>query len=418
MAKGKNFNLFLMDGEETGRIKCTLGNWIGIAYKIPRIDLEKCKERADLKQSGVYFLFGKNNKDEEQVYIGQADARNNGTGVLSRIIEHSIKDKDEEYFSEAVILTTQNNSFGKTEISYLENRFTSLAKDNARYNVINKNIPNGSNVTEEKELELEDFIDYSKMILGLLGYKIFIPLIKRESDNKDLLYIFNKKEVIAQCKRTREGFVVLKGSKIRMKNNKSLSDATKARQKKCVEDKEIVNGILKVDVLCTSSSAAAEFVLSRSVNGKELWKTKERLSLNELEAKEFAPLIKKQLEIQSNEEQEELMLYISSKRKGADKPTKGQCRRTNEGFVVLAGSMIEENFTESTPNSVKLLKEKCIENNEIIDGILQKDTVFSRSSYAASFVLGGSRNGKDLWKTKEGLSLNELETKEEVIIKF
>ena len=409
MAKGKNFNLFLMDGEETGRIKCTLGNWIGLAYKIPRIDLEKCKERADLKQSGVYFLFGKNNKDEEQVYIGQADARNNGTGVLSRIIEHSIKDKDEEYFSEAVILTTQNNSFGKTEISYLENRFTSLAKDNARYNVINKNIPNGSNVTEEKELELEDFIEYSKMILGILGYKIFVPLIKRESDNKDLLYIFNKKEVIAQCKRTREGFVLLKGSKIRMKNNKSLSDATKARQKECVENKEIVNGILKVDVLRTSSSAAAEFVLSRSVNGKEEWKTKEGLSLNELEAKEFAPLMQKQL---NNKDQEELLLYISAKRKGADKPTKGQCKRTNEGFVVLEGSMIEENYTASTPNSVRLKKEECIENNEIIDGILQKDTVFPRSSYAASFVLGGSRNGKDLWKTKEGLSLNELETKE------
>ena len=36
MANGKNFNLFLMDGEATGRIKCTLANWTGIAYKIPR----------------------------------------------------------------------------------------------------------------------------------------------------------------------------------------------------------------------------------------------------------------------------------------------------------------------------------------------------------------------------------------------
>ena len=110
MANGKNFNLFLMDGEATGRIKCTLANWTGIAYKIPRTYLEKCKERADLKQSGVYFLFGKNNQDEEQVYIGQADSRNNGNGVLSRIIENL---KDVDYFSDVVILTTQNNSFGK-----------------------------------------------------------------------------------------------------------------------------------------------------------------------------------------------------------------------------------------------------------------------------------------------------------------
>lgn len=415
MGKGKNFNIFLMDGEVTERIKCTLGNWIGIVYKIPRIDLEKSKEIQYLNNSGVYFLLSRNENDEQQVYIGQADVRNDGTGVLSRIIEHSIKDKekDEEYFSEAVILTTQNNSFGKTEISYLENRFTSLAKETARYYIINKNTPNRSNVTEEKELELEDFIDYSKMILGLLGYKIFVPLIKRESDNKDqeelMLYIFNKKQVIAQCKRTREGFVVLKGSKISMKNNKSLSDTTKAMQKKCVENEDIVNGILKIDILRNSPSAAAEFVLSSSVNGKDVWKTKEGLSLNDLEEKEFAPLIKKEL---NNKEQDELILYISSKRKGADKPTKGQCKRTNEGFVVLAGSMIEENYTESTPNSVRLLKEKYIENNEIIDGILQEDKLFSSPSYAASFVLGRSINGKELWKTKEGLSLNDLETKE------
>lgn len=410
MGKGKNFNIFLMDGEVTGRIKCTLGNWIGIAYKIPRIDLEKSKEIQYLNNSGVYFLLSRNENDEQQVYIGQADVRNDGTGVLSRIIEHSIKDKekDEEYFSEAVILTTQNNSFGKTEISYLENRFTNLAKEIDRYYVINKNTPNRSNVTEEKELELEDFIEYSKIILGILGYKIFVPLIKRESNNKEqeelMLYIFNKKQVIARCKRTREGFVVLKGSTIRMKNNKSLSNTTKAIQKKYVENKEIVDGILKIDVLCNSPSAAAEFVLSRSVNGKEVWKTEEGLSLNDLEEKEFAPLIQKQLK---NKEQEELILYIFKK-----KQIVAQCKRTNEGFVVLTGSMIEENYTESTPNSVRLLKEKYIENNEIINGILQKDKLFSSPSYAASFVLGRRINGKELWKTKEGLSLNDLETKE------
>ena len=410
MANGKNFNLFLMDGEVTGRIKCTLGNWIGIAYKIPRIDLEKSKEIQYLNNSGVYFLLSRNENDEQQVYIGQADVRNDGTGVLSRIIEHSIKDKekDEEYFSEAVILTTQNNSFGKTEISYLENRFTSLAKETDRYYVINKNTPNRSNVTEEKELELEDFIEYSKIILGILGYKIFVPLIKKESDNKEqeelMLYIFNKKQVVARCKRTREGFVVLKGSTIRMKNNKSLSNTTKAIQKKYVENKEIVDGILKIDVLCNSPSAAAEFVLSRSVNGKEVWKTEEGLSLNDLEEKEFTPLIQKQLK---NKEQEELILYIFKK-----KQIVAQCKRTNEGFVVLTGSMIEENYTESAPNSVRLLKEKYIENNEIIDGILQKDKLFSSPSYAASFVLGRSINGKELWKTKEGFSLNDLETKE------
>lgn len=57
MKNSKNFDLFLMDGEVTGRIKCTLSNWTGIAYKIPRTYLDKCKDRLDLKQSGEYLFW-------------------------------------------------------------------------------------------------------------------------------------------------------------------------------------------------------------------------------------------------------------------------------------------------------------------------------------------------------------------------
>lgn len=223
MSNGKNFNLFLMDGDVTGRIKCTLSNWTGLAYKIPRSHLDKCKERQDLKQSGVYFLFGRNDNNEEVVYVGQAGIRKNGEGVLFRVTEYL---KGKEYFSDAVILTTQNNSFGPTEISYLENKFTNLAREIERFKVRNENEPNAGNVTEEKESELEDFVVYSKMVLGVLGYKIFVPLIKTEKDNniventaETLLYLHSKSKksnrtIKATCKRTNEGFVVLKGSMI------------------------------------------------------------------------------------------------------------------------------------------------------------------------------------------------------------
>ncbi|MFR9276353.1 hypothetical protein [Finegoldia magna] len=46
-----------------------------------------------------------------------------------------------------------------------------------RYKVRNGNDPNHGNVTEEKESELEDFIEYSKMVLGVLGYKLFISIV-------------------------------------------------------------------------------------------------------------------------------------------------------------------------------------------------------------------------------------------------
>lgn len=294
MRKSKNFNLFLIDGEVTGRIKCTLANWTGIAYKVPRSYLDESKDRKDLKQSGVYFLFGKNDEGEDEVYIGQAGIRKNGEGVLFRVSEHL---NDEFEFSEAVMLTTQNNSFGPTEIPYLENKFTNLARSIDRYRVRNLNDPNLGNVTEEKESELEDFIDYSKIVLGVLGYKLFVPIL----DNK------------------------------------------------------------------------AE-------------ESKEEL-----------------------EENPNLDLYLSRKTQKSNKVIKARCKRTNEGFVVLEGSMVEEIDSKAIPKSIKDLREKYIANGLIKDGVLQKSQLFNSSSYASAFILGMNSNGRTDWKTESGKTLKEFE---------
>lgn len=230
-----------MDGEVTGRIKCTLSNWTGVAYKIPRVHLDKCKDRQDLKQSGVYFLFGKNDNEEDEVYIGQAGIRKNGDGVLVRVNEHL---KDDFYFSDCVMLTTQNNSFVPTEISYLENKFTNMVIETDRFKVRNWNDPNPGHVTEEKESELEDFIEYSKMVLGVLGYKIFVPLIedktqldKTNQDDELILFLSRtirktNRLIKAKCKRTNEGFVVLKDSMIEEMDSQAIPKSIKDLREK------------------------------------------------------------------------------------------------------------------------------------------------------------------------------------------
>jgi len=103
--RGKSINLFLMDGSVTGCIKCSLSNWTGIAYKIPRTELDNCKNRNDLKQSGVYFLFGKSDQTgEDVVYIGQAGAQKNGEGILNRLLEHK-RNPEKDYWTEAMHYT-------------------------------------------------------------------------------------------------------------------------------------------------------------------------------------------------------------------------------------------------------------------------------------------------------------------------
>lgn len=298
MAKSKNINIFLMDGEVTGRIKCTISNWTGVIFKIPKNMIASLKDRDELKQSGIYFLFGEieqENYKKDLVYIGQAGIRKNGEGVLFRVMEHN-RDTDIEYFNDVIVLTTQNNSFGATEISYLENKFTNLAKEIGRCVIKNSNEPNLGNVTEEKESELDEIIENTKMIIGTLGYKIFVPIINEQLEklNEDKLYLsINKKNgsvINASCKRTNEGFVVLKGSDICLKDVPSMPKTLKKLRENLIRDNVIQDGILTENQLFNSPSYAASFVLGISVNGKSAWKNKDNLSLKEIEELEIKQL--------------------------------------------------------------------------------------------------------------------------------
>ena len=297
MVRGKSINLFLMDGDANGRMKCTLANWTGVAYKIPRTELDRCKERDDLKQSGVYFLFGKTeDTDEDVVYIGQAGARKNGEGILNRLQEHK-RNPEKDYWTEAIVFTTSNNSFGPTEISYLENRFCGLATQAKRYVVKNGNDPTPGNITEEKESELEEFIDNAKIIMGTLGHKVFVPIIipttvsttdvpaTLTTDVSDEILYFDHSGVKATGRRTSEGFVVFKGSQIAAKLTKSCPDPT-LRNREKYTDKIDANFYLMEDILFTSPSSAASFIGGASLSGNATWCNADGITLKKLEEKQ------------------------------------------------------------------------------------------------------------------------------------
>ena len=292
-ARGKSINLYLMDGEASGRIKCTLANWTGVAYKIPRTELDKCKERDDLKQSGVYFLFGTSDTTgENMVYIGQAGARKNGEGILNRLQEHK-RNTDKDYWTEAIVFTTSNNSFGPTEISYLENRFCNLAINAKRYVIKNGNDPSQGHITEEKESELEEFVDYAKIIMGTLGHKIFVPVDAASTiiindtgidETEPVLYLKTTKAK-ATGRRTSDGFVVFKNSEVSPNPTKSCPDTIHHLREQNA-DRINAENLLTEDTLFSSPSAAAGFVTYASANGLIMWATKDGKTLRELESED------------------------------------------------------------------------------------------------------------------------------------
>ena len=288
MPRGKSINLYLMDGNVNGRIKATLANWTGLVMKIPRIDLGKCKDRDELKQTGVYLLFGKDDQtDENMVYVGQAGIRKNGEGILNRLSEHD-KDPNRDFWNEAIAITTSNDSLGPTEISYLEHRFCKLAVEAKRYTVMNANDPTPGNPSEEKQSELEDFIDYAKVIVGTLGHKVFVPLLPSvvDSDDEESLegpeFYCARKNIKAAGIRTAEGFVIKKGSSIVSELVPSCPEYI-IKQRENNREKIDSDFVLTEDILLNSPSAAAAFVCGSSANGNVEWKTSDGLTLKAYE---------------------------------------------------------------------------------------------------------------------------------------
>ncbi|WP_039042924.1 GIY-YIG nuclease family protein [Sporosarcina sp. ZBG7A] len=293
MSIGKSINLFLIDGQSNGRIKCTLANWTGVAYKIPRTEIEKSRDREDLSQTGVYFLFGESEENGENVvYVGQAGLRKNGEGVLNRLLEHK-KNPEKDYWTEAVVFTTSNNSFGPTEISYLESRFCNIAKTVKRYEVKNGNDPMIGNITEEKKSEMEEFIEYAKIVMGTLGHKVFERLtdkgeteeIEIERENKNLFYLKRKsrksgRTIQATCEQTREGFVILKGSMIETIDSDSIPTGVKQKREQSHISED---GVLQENVLMKSPSYAAAFIIGGHANGLTELKNQNGIKLENLE---------------------------------------------------------------------------------------------------------------------------------------
>ena len=167
-----------------------------------------------------------------------------------------------------------------------------------RYLVKNSNDPTLGNITEEKESELEEFIDYAKIVMGVLGHKVFEPLTQPAtpassadltSEAESPIFYIKRSGANAQARLTSEGLVVLSGSTLRKGIVPSCPDFAKKTREDNIDHID-ENNILQRDILFKTPSGASAFVLGASTNGNVEWKTEDDKTLKEMEAGEIVDL--------------------------------------------------------------------------------------------------------------------------------
>ncbi len=281
MPYGKSIELFLVNGTADSLITAELSNWNGKAIKIPRIEVTSCK-REDITQAGVYFLFCKEDDGSDSVYIGEAE------NVKDRLIQH-LRDyqaeKEKYYWSTAVIFVGRD--LNKALIRYLENRFVEIARNSKRYIVLTKNTYRNTVMKESQIAVMEEFIDNVKILINALGYKLLEPFSQVESSasetDDEILYLTSG-SAKATGKVTTEGFVVFEDAIVNEKTStKSLSAGMQKLRQTLIDSDKVQNWKTTEDILFSSSSAAADFILGYSVSGPQMWKTKDGRTLKDIE---------------------------------------------------------------------------------------------------------------------------------------
>lgn len=139
------------------------------------------------------------------------------------------------------------------------------------------------NPTEEKQSELEEFSDYSKILVGTLEHKVFKPLVSQSIIHNEIELHCNGNGNGAKAIgiRTADGFVVKKGSIL---SDHFTNSCPKYTKKKREHYQDIINNrSLLEDILLNTPSGAASFVLGRTANGYIEWKNDEGQTLRQLD---------------------------------------------------------------------------------------------------------------------------------------
>lgn len=172
-----------------------------------------------------------------------------------------------------------------------------IARESKRYHLLTKNTYKNTVIKEAQIAVMEEFINNVKILLNTLGYKVLEPLSRLvpEKNHEKLVEIDEinlrlertiknlGKRIQADGVRTSEGFVILKGSHIAEVDDETIPVVLKEQRKTA----DIVDGILQEDMLFSSPSYAAMFVIGKGANGLTSWKDSAGKTLKEIENNEI-----------------------------------------------------------------------------------------------------------------------------------
>src|SRR5690606_36003136 len=106
---------------------------------------------------GIYFLIGEDNRNQNKVYIGEAE------NVWDRLKNHDTK---KDFWSEVILFSSKDENLTKSHIKYLESRLINITINADRYKIENSNSSTLSSLPLPDQDSMEDFLLNIKLLNG------------------------------------------------------------------------------------------------------------------------------------------------------------------------------------------------------------------------------------------------------------
>lgn len=280
---GKHIELFLIDGEPGGLTTVEIAGWSGHLLAGPRSELAKLLKRQEMQRNGSYLLLGQDDGAVGGVrcYVGRTE------NFAQRLRDHDAK---KDFWDQAVIISSKDDSFNEGRWGYLEARLVELAEAAQRSSLPNIQKPQARKLSEAQASDMEAFLRELQTILPVLGVNILrgrktaqpIAVAAPEASPVFGLRI-DKRGVSAQAQMLGNEFTVLEGSTT-VASWSAMGTAASTRRsyasyreqhRKLVADGSIVVdgavGRFTRDVAFASPSTAGAVVSGRSCNGRKEW---------------------------------------------------------------------------------------------------------------------------------------------------
>jgi len=166
MGEGFTIRIYVVDGDPQGVRFIDRMNWTGLGIVFPRQKWPTTKLRNEFSRAGVYILVGYPGEEDElpTVYIGEGE-------VIRNRLDSHFQSKD--FWSEAIVFTTSNNSLNKAHVKWLEYALVNRAAEAMQSNLDNGTEPQEPGLSEAERSDTQAFLREILQILPLVGLRAF-----------------------------------------------------------------------------------------------------------------------------------------------------------------------------------------------------------------------------------------------------